>query len=129
MAKELGIGDVWAYAEELPARQLFEWMAYAQIEPFGEERMDLRFADFQALYANSHRGKNTTPFKPQQFMRKYDEDPRESAKKREAGERKAAALRQRLAADDLKRAERVKQKAAEKREQRKRDKEERRKSR
>ena len=106
---------------------LFEWMAYAQIEPFGEERMDLRFADFQALYANSHRGKNSTPYKPQQFMRKYDEDPAEAAAKREVGQKKAEEMTQRLAKVDAKRAEGRKQRVLEQKEQRRLEREQKRK--
>jgi hypothetical protein len=38
------------------------------MEPFGEERADLRHGVACALLANINRGKNSTPFKPIDFM-------------------------------------------------------------
>lgn len=43
-------------------------MAYYQVEPFGEEREDLRAALICQTMANINRGKNTTPFKLDDFM-------------------------------------------------------------
>lgn len=45
-------------------------MAYAKIEPFGEERQDLRFAMLMALLANIHRDpkKRRTAYSPEDFM-------------------------------------------------------------
>jgi len=43
-------------------------MAFYSIEPFGEQRADLRAAIVASVIANSNRGKNQKPFKPEDFM-------------------------------------------------------------
>jgi len=50
------------------SRELTEWQAYYGIEPFGEERSDLRAGIVAATTANAFRGKGAKPFKPQDFM-------------------------------------------------------------
>lgn len=52
--------------------ELTDWMAYDRIQPFGDDRADLRVAILSALIANIHRptkgaGSNRT-FKPRDFM-------------------------------------------------------------
>lgn len=47
-------------------------MAYASIEPFGEERADLRIAINTCVLANINRGKKTPPYKPEDFMPYFD---------------------------------------------------------
>jgi hypothetical protein len=105
----------------MPARLFLEWMAFSQLEPWDEERMDLRFADLMALYANAHKGKSSTRARPGDFMRQWDVDPKERASKRSEGLAKAAALDSKLAAAlakrqkvkaEKKRAEREKRRAA-----------------
>ena len=44
MAKELGFYDPDAMLAGAPIKLLYEWMAYFEIEPFGEERADVRNA-------------------------------------------------------------------------------------
>ncbi len=69
LAKELGEWDVPTMANAMPALTLRAWQAYAEAEPFGEERADLRIAQLTALLANVHRDpKRTTAFKSQDFM-------------------------------------------------------------
>jgi hypothetical protein len=64
----------------LPYRIYREWIAYAAVEPFGEERADLRAAIVSATMANSiqtliyslarkHRKAN---FKPKDFMPEFE---------------------------------------------------------
>jgi hypothetical protein len=61
---------------EIDSHELSEWMAYAEIEPFGEPRADLRNAMSMALYANSVRGpKNKKVYKPADFMPTFDAEP------------------------------------------------------
>ena len=56
--------------------QFVEWMAYAQLEPFGEERADFRMARLAALTANIHRDPNkSSPFKEADFMPIFDQEP------------------------------------------------------
>lgn len=59
--------------ESITSVQLSEWMAYAAIEPFGEERADLRNAMLMSLIANVNRDekKRSDPFTPAEFMPKF----------------------------------------------------------
>lgn len=41
--------------QQMSSRELTEWHAYAQLEPFGEERADLRQAITTAMIGNAHR--------------------------------------------------------------------------
>ena len=61
-------------ANEMDSRQLQAWMAYAAIEPFGEQRADLRNAMSMALIANVNRDGKKTPraFKPHDFMPDFE---------------------------------------------------------
>jgi hypothetical protein len=53
-------------------------MAFAKLEPFGEQRADLRMAIQAALLANIHRDKKrrSEPYKPADFM-PFPEDEQE----------------------------------------------------
>jgi hypothetical protein len=63
---------------EISSEQLSEWMAYNKLEPWGEERADLRAGIVASVIANSNRGKNQKAFKPQDFMPSFEpEDPEE----------------------------------------------------
>jgi hypothetical protein len=48
-------------------------MAYDRVEPFGEERGDLRAGIVAATVANANRGKNSKPYAPGDFMPKFAE--------------------------------------------------------
>lgn len=52
------------------SRELAEWMAYAQLEPFGEEREDLRAGIVASTIANANRDpkKRKKPFAPEDFI-------------------------------------------------------------
>lgn len=54
----------------MSARELSEWMAYDRIDPFGEERGDLRAGILASLLANINRDrkKKSDPFSPLDFM-------------------------------------------------------------
>jgi len=62
--------------EELLARtdsaELSEWMAYYQINPFGEWRADLRNGITAAVMANAHRGRGARAFKAKDFIPQFD---------------------------------------------------------
>lgn len=63
--------DVDQMLTEIPARLFNEWLAYYRVEPFGEERADLRIAQLTAVTANAHRKKSAKPFKIQDFLLKF----------------------------------------------------------
>jgi len=57
---------------EISAREFSEWLAYGQIEPWGEQRADMRNALVCCILANAHRGKNQAAFKVDDFMPEFD---------------------------------------------------------
>ena len=56
----------------IDSRELAEWMAYYAIEPFGEERDDLRTGIIASTMANSWRGKGQKSMQPADFMPRFD---------------------------------------------------------
>lgn len=65
----LALGRTVAEIEQsMSASELVEWMEFSAREPFGANRENIHFAMLCALIANVNRGKNTQPFKPQDFM-------------------------------------------------------------
>ena len=73
----VGQVDVDALLSSLSSRQLTEWMAYDQLEPFGERRADLRMAVLASLIANANRDpdKRREPFTPADFMPRFEAEP------------------------------------------------------
>ena len=61
IAKELCIEDVDGMLERMPLRAFLEWCAYFAVEPFGEERGDLRYGVIASVIVNalSKNGKAT----------------------------------------------------------------------
>lgn len=64
------VGELLA---RVSSRELSEWMAYGQLEPFGDERADLRSAIVAAVVANANRDpkRRRRPFKPRDFMPEF----------------------------------------------------------
>lgn len=58
--------------KNISARELTEWMAYYQVEPFGEARDDLRMGMICSTIANVNRGKNGRVYKPEDFIPRFD---------------------------------------------------------
>jgi len=56
---------------QISSSEFSEWAAYSALEPFGEERADMRSAIIACVIANSNRGKNQPPFKVSDFMPKF----------------------------------------------------------
>ncbi len=56
----------------ISSRELTEWAAYYQVEPFGEERADLRSAIVATNIANGNRAKGQKPYKIEDFMPKFE---------------------------------------------------------
>jgi len=54
-------------------RQFLEWEAFSELEPFDEERADIRSAQIVAALANIHRDrkKRRTPFKLSDFLLQF----------------------------------------------------------
>ncbi len=59
---------------EISSREFAEWIAYDQLEPFGEQRADLRAGITAATVANVNRGKGQRPFAAADFMPKFAEE-------------------------------------------------------
>jgi len=57
---------------EMTSEHLGEWMAYSKLEPWGEERADLRAGIVASVIANSNKAKNKKPFKPTDFMPAFE---------------------------------------------------------
>lgn len=57
---------------EITSVQFAEWMAYSRLEPWGEERDDLRMGIVASVIANSNRAKERKPFKPTDFMPSFE---------------------------------------------------------
>lgn len=57
------------------SRELTEWMAFFEMEPFGPERADLRAAIVASTVANTARDpkKRARPWTPRDFMPRFDQ--------------------------------------------------------
>ena len=58
---------------EIHSDEFSEWIVYNRLEPFGEERADLRSAIVASVFANINRGKGQREFKVEDFMPKFNE--------------------------------------------------------
>lgn len=60
----------------MSSQEFSEWQAFARLEPFGEERADLRSAIVAAVIANTQRNpkKRAKPFEVQDFMPRFEAD-------------------------------------------------------
>lgn len=63
----------------ISSRELAEWMAYYEIEPFGEERADVRAALVASTVANVHRGKKRRAYKLDDFMPRFERKTKQTA--------------------------------------------------
>lgn len=61
----------------IPSRLLTEWMVYARLEPFGEERADLRAGIIAATLANVNRDPKVKrePWRADEFMPSFEPEP------------------------------------------------------
>lgn len=59
------------------SRELSEWQAYYGLEPFGEDRADLRAGIVASTVANVSRKSGTKPYKAQDFMPRFDKTRQE----------------------------------------------------
>ena len=68
LALHLGLPNPDAMRASMPYRTWQGWIEYDQIEPFGEERADLRIAQLAAIMANAWRKKGSRRYKIRDFM-------------------------------------------------------------
>jgi hypothetical protein len=63
----------------ISSRELTEWLVYYSLEPFGDERADLRAGIVASTVANSVRDpkRQAKPFEPRQFMPRFEDEPDE----------------------------------------------------
>lgn len=64
----------------MSAREFGEWMAFYRLEPFGEDRADLRMGILAALTANIARDekRRRDPYEVDDFMPKFDRVEKEA---------------------------------------------------
>lgn len=64
----------------MSSREFSEWLAYCEMEPFGEERGDLRAGIVASTVANVNRDpkKRPRPFQPRDFMPEFGESKGQS---------------------------------------------------
>lgn len=53
-----------------------EWIAYSRVEPWGEERADLRAALICKTLADINTPKGKRPMKLEDFLLKFDQEPK-----------------------------------------------------
>ncbi len=74
----------------MSSREFTEWMAFFQLQPYGEWRADFRTASLMALIANVNRDPNKSKeFTPQEFMPTFEKalDERQTAEEMPEHER------------------------------------------
>ncbi len=64
---------------EITSAQFAEWLAYSRVDPWGEDRDDLRMGIVASVIANSNRGKGKKPYKPQDFMPNFEPEDEAAA--------------------------------------------------
>lgn len=77
LALQLGCPHPDYLTARLSASQLVGWMRYAEIEPFGEFRHELRHGQVMALHSNINRDskQRPEPFKALDFMNFVEQPP------------------------------------------------------
>ena len=57
---------------EISSKELSEWQAFYSIEPFGEERADMRSALVATVMANAWKDKKQRAYKMKDFMLNFE---------------------------------------------------------
>ncbi len=68
----LGVPHPDYLIDMLTSKQLADWMAYASIETFGDQRADLRTAIMAASINNRWLGKHEKPSSPMDYLPHYE---------------------------------------------------------
>lgn len=56
----------------MDSHEFAEWIAYSQIEPFGQDRGDLPAAIIASVIANVHRSEQQQPYTPADFIPNFE---------------------------------------------------------
>jgi len=72
----LGHKSVLDCQRHISSHEFAEWLAYASIEPFGDDLVDVQFAQLESLTANIHKAKGRR-IKPDEFLLRKYEEPKE----------------------------------------------------
>lgn len=56
----------------MSSHEFAEWMAYARLEPFGQDRFDIPAAIVAATVANVHRSSDTNPYEIKDFLPNFE---------------------------------------------------------
>jgi len=77
----LGHKSLKACQQAISSAEFAEWQAYYRLEPFGEERADLRTGILAALIANVNRDpkQRKKPYEPADFMPTFDKQSKATA--------------------------------------------------
>lgn len=70
--------------------QFAEWMAFSTLEPWGQDRDDLRMGIVASTIANANRGKNTKAYSPRDFIPSFEPETEEQAAERLISKARAA---------------------------------------
>ena len=82
LASKLGIWNVDEFLANIGSRQLREWYAYYQLDPWGEERADWRAGMIGSTIANyaPNRKRGSKVFKVGDFMTKFKRNKKQTQK-------------------------------------------------
>lgn len=61
-----------ALLNEISYTELLEWQAYDEVSPPFDDRADYNAAAIQSTIANVNRAKTQQPFKPEDFLLRYE---------------------------------------------------------
>jgi len=73
LALSLGL-TVREMLNKMGSDELTEWMAFYQLEPFGDFRADYRSGVIASTFANAHRAQDASPFRVEDFMPFLEQD-------------------------------------------------------
>ena len=72
----LGHRSVLDCQRHVSSHEFTEWMSYYSIEPFGDDLIDLQFAQLESLFANANARKGRR-YRPEQFLLRKDKQKKE----------------------------------------------------
>lgn len=63
----MGVWNVDALLAKMSSHTLTEWMAYYELEPFGDELLDVHLARLEAILINANRGQGESAKNEREF--------------------------------------------------------------
>lgn len=75
LAAALGQPSVDTMLSNLSARELDEWVAFFELEPFGDTRGDIQMAQLCTLVANIARDRRQRAYRIKDFLLRWEGDP------------------------------------------------------